>query len=196
MKRDAIIYCLIQGFGALFIMWLCLHLVGCASTKHVETVSSRDSTVINYRDSVVIRYRDSINLVNRHTEQTDSSQLVISFGQGGGTYNAKTGEATNVSGVQHTTTHAERQDSTAFYKSRFGALSAVTDSLQHEVSNYATTLEKERQVPKRSGYDRFCTWWFWITAILLLIKIAAWVMEKIPTTAPYVLIARKFVPFL
>jgi hypothetical protein len=31
---------------------------------------------------------------------------------------------------------------------------------------------------------------------LLLLKLAAWVMEKIPATAPYILIARKFVPFL
>lgn len=65
----------------------------------------------------------------------------------------------------------------------------VTDSVPYPV--YV-----EKPVPYRSGYTRFTSWFFWITAILLLLKLSCWVMEKIPTTAPYVLIARKFVPFL
>ena len=150
------------------LLWVLFSCVGCASTKHVEKVNTRDSVVYHYRDSVVVNYIDSIRYIGKHTVKDDSTNLVIQFGQGGGTYNAKTGEATNVSNVQQTDTHHERKDSTAFYKSRYEALSAVSDSLQHQVSDYASSLEKERQMPKRTGWDRFCTWWFIITALLLL----------------------------
>lgn len=199
-RRDGCLGNLIRyGFGGALVallVWMACGLTGCASTKHVETVNTRDSIVYKVRDSVAIHWIDSIRYIGQHTVKDDSTNLVINFGPTGGTYNAKTGEATNVSNVQQTDTHHERKDSTAFYKSRYEALSAVSDSLQHQVSDYSSSLEKERQMPKRTGWDRFCTWWFLITALLLLIKIAAWVMEKIPMTAPYVMIARKFIPFL
>lgn len=199
-RRDGCLGNLIRyGFGGALVallVWMACSLTGCASTKHVETVNTRDSIVYKVRDSVAIHWIDSIRYVGQHTVKDDSTNLVIQFGQGGGTYNAKTGEATNVSNVQQTDTHHERKDSTAFYKSRYEAISAVSDSLQQQISDYSSSLEKERQMPKRSGWDRFCTWWFLITALLLLIKIAAWVMEKFPATAPYIIIARKFIPFL
>ena len=37
MKRDAIIYCLVQGIGAILILWLCLTLVGCKSQQPIVT---------------------------------------------------------------------------------------------------------------------------------------------------------------
>ena len=41
-------------------------------------------------------------------------------------------------------------------------------SLTAQVEHYASEVAKERQMPKRTGWDRFCTWWFIITALLLL----------------------------
>lgn len=175
---------------------LCLCFGGCKTVGTVsENVNIRDSVVYNYRDSVVIHWIDSIRFVGSHTVKDDSTNLVISFGNGGGTYNAKTGEATNVTGVQQTDTHHEQRDSTAFYRSQYRDEVAKSDSLTQQVSDYQYQLQEERK-RARSGYDRFCSWWFWITALLLVIKIAAWVMEKIPATAPYIIIARKFIPFL
>lgn len=171
-RRDGCLGNLIRyGFGGALVallVWIACGLTGCASTKHVETVNTRDSIVYKVRDSVAIHWIDSIRYVGQHTVKDDSTNLVIQFGQGGGTYNAKTGEATNVSNVQQTDTHHERKDSTAFYKSRYEAISAVSDSLQQQISDYSSSLEKERQMPKRTGWDRFCTWWFIITALLLL----------------------------
>ena len=48
MKRDAIIYCLVQGIGAVLIMWLCLFLVGCKTVQVSEKVNVRDSVAIRY----------------------------------------------------------------------------------------------------------------------------------------------------
>lgn len=45
MKRDAIIYCLVQGIGAILIMWLCLTLVGC-KTPHLIVTETNTNTLI------------------------------------------------------------------------------------------------------------------------------------------------------
>ena len=93
-----------------------------------------------------------------------------------------------------------RQGDTVFvtvekWKTRYrDKLREVHDTIAVVKTDSVTTVVS---VPRpRTGYDRFCSWWFWITAILLLLKLACWVMERIPATAPYILIARKFVPFL
>ena len=45
MKRDAIIYCLVQGTGAALIMWLCLHLVGCKSQQPAVTETNTNTLI-------------------------------------------------------------------------------------------------------------------------------------------------------
>ena len=195
-NKDAIIYCMVQGIGALLILWLCLHLVGCKTVGTVsENVNIRDSVVYNYRDSFAIHWIDSIRFVGQHTVRDDSTNLVISFGNGGGTYNAKTGEATNVTAVQQTDTHHEQRDSTAFYRSQYRDEVAKTDSLTQQVSDYQYRLDEERK-KARSGYDRFCSWWFWITAVVLLAVVAFWVCDKIPACKPYTSIIKAFLRIL
>ena len=108
-NKEAIVYCIVQGLGAVLILWLCLHLVGCKTVGNVsEKVNIRDSVVYNYRDSVVIHWIDSIRFVGSHTVKDDSTNLVISFGQGGGTYNAKTGRTARRSTATSTATRWPR----------------------------------------------------------------------------------------
>ena len=45
MKRDAIIYCLVQGIGAALIMWLCLTLVGCKSVQPIVTETNTNTLI-------------------------------------------------------------------------------------------------------------------------------------------------------
>lgn len=195
MKRDAIIYCLVQGIGAALILWLCLTLVGCKTVQVSEKVNVRDSVAIRYQDSTRWNIRDSVHIIEHHVTINDSTGLTIQFGEGGGTYNAKTGEATNVAGVHQTDTHHEQRDSTAHYRNLAADYAHTADSIANRYNTLQTEYAKVSK-QTRTGYDRFCSWWFWITAILLLAKVACWVMEKIPVTAPYILLARKFVPFL
>lgn len=174
---------------------LCLCFGGCKTVQVSEKVNVRDSVAIRYQDSTRWHVRDSVHVIEHHVTIKDSTGLTIQFGEGGGTYNAKTGEATNVAGVHHTDTHHEQRDSTAHYRNLAAEYQHTADSL----TNQLTTLQSEydrAEKKARTGYDRFCTWWFWITALLLLAKIACWVMEKIPTTYPYIALIRKFVPFL
>ena len=177
------------------LLWVALSMCGCKTVQTSEKVNVRDSVAIRWQDSTRWHVRDSVVTIYNRVTIKDSTGLTIQFGEGGGTYNAKTGEATNVAGVHQTDTHNEQRDSTAYYRNLAAEYQHTADSL----TNQLTTLQSEydrAEKKARTGYDRFCSWWFWITAILLLLKLAAWVMEKIPATAPYILIARKFVPFL
>ena len=174
---------------------LCLCFPSCKSVQVSEKVNVRDSVAIRYQDSIRWHVRDSVHIVEHHVTIKDSTGLTIHFGEGGGTYNAKTGEATNVAGVHQTDTHHEQRDSTAHYRNLAADYAHTADSIANRYNTLQTEYAKVSK-RTRTGYDRFCSWWFWITALLLVIKIAAWVMEKIPATAPYIIIARKFIPFL
>lgn len=188
--------CMIMFIAALVTLTLCLLFPSCKTPGSLtEKVNVRDSVAIHWKDSTRWNIRDSVNIIEHHVTVRDSSGLFIQFGQGGGTYNAKTGEATNVAGVQQSDTHHEQRDSTSHYRALAADYKHTADSIADRYTDLQT--EYEQVIKKsRSGYDRFCSWWFWITAILLAIKIAAWVMEKFPATYPYIAIIRKFVPFL
>ena len=181
--------------GTVIAFLLCLLFPSCKSVQVSEKVNVRDSVAIRYQDSIRWNIRDSLHIIEHHVTIKDSTGLTIQFGQGGGTYNAKTGEATNVAGVHQTDTHHEQRDSTVYYRALASDYAQRSDSIANRYNALQTEYENVSK-HTRTGYDRFCSWWFWITAILILIKLAAWVMEKIPATAPYILIARKFVPFL
>ena len=175
---------------------LCLLFPSCKTPGSLsEKVNIRDSVAIRWHDSIRWHIRDSVNIIEHHVTVRDSSGLFIQLAQGGGTYNAKTGEATNVAGVQQSDTHHEQRDSTNHYRALATEYMQKADSLSNCLSDYKSERAELRQ-KSRTGYDRFCSRWFWITAIWLLLKVAAWIMEKFPATAPYIILIRRFVPFL
>lgn len=175
---------------------LCLLFPGCASSKRMESSTGRDSTIFHHvydTTRIVVAVTRSGQY---HNQVQTSTGKQIQFGEGGGTYNEKTGEATNVSSVISNTESSAVNDSLVNIRADLAAERARNDSLSEVYKTFSSQLETERTRPKRTGYDRFCSWWFWITAIWLLLKVAAWIMEKFPTTAPYIIVARKFIPFL
>ena len=194
MKKPIIYYALNISLFAIIALYILLA-SGCRSIQVSEQINWRDSTVINYKDSIRWIYRDSVRIIDHHVTVRDSSGLFIQFAHGGGTYNSKTGEATNVAGVQQFDTHHEQRDSTNFYRALASDYQHRSDSLDIMCSLWQSDYEQAVK-SSRTSYDRFCSWWFWITAILLLLKVACWVCEKIPVTAPYAILARKYVPFL
>ena len=193
--RDPRQGCFIVILTVVMVIVCCLLFPACKTVQVVEKVNVRDSVVYQYRDSIIWHHRDSVHIIEHHVTLQDSSHLVIQFGEGGGTFNAKTGEATNVAGVQHTDTHQEQRDSTAHYRNLVAQYEHRADSLTAQLTNLQTEYDRAEK-KSRTGYDRFCSWWFWVTAILLLLKLACWVMEKIPATAPYIAFIRRFVPLL
>lgn len=164
---------------------LCLCFPSCKTVGTVsEQVNIRDSVAIRYQDSTRWNIRDSVHIVEHHVTIKDSTGLTIQFGDGGGTYNAKTGEATNVAGVHQTDTHHEQRDSTAHYRNLAAEYQHTADSLTNRLTTLRTEYAKVSK-QTRSGYDRFCSWWFWITAILLLLWFVWWLADYIPVLKSY-----------
>lgn len=185
-----LILCIFIFFATLILM------SSCKSVQVIEKVNYHDSTVVHHKyDTTHVTFTDTSHVEVHHTVTTETG-TTITFGEGGGTYNSHTGQATNVTGVQEHSSTTEQHDSIANLKKQVDMYKAIADSLSEQITNYRSELYEERIKPKRSGYDTFCSWWFWITAILLLLKFAVWICEKIPTTAPYAVMIRKFVPFL
>ena len=192
---NAIRYGVGGGIIAL-LLWVLFGMCSCASTKNMEKTEYNDSTRTHIvYDTITVTITDTVR-VEVHSKKETEDGTEINFGKGGGTYNSKTGEATNVTSVKQSSKSTETEDLIREQKTQIDAFRATTDSLTAQVEHYASEVAKERQMPKRTSYDRFCSWWFWITAILLLLKLAAWIMEKIPTTAPYIALISRFVPFL
>lgn len=155
---------------------ICILLGSCRSVQQVVEYQYRDSLIVHH-DTTHTSVVDT-NYVEQHVIVTDTSHIVIQFGAGGGTYNAQTGQATNVSGVQQSTYHNEQRDSTAFYKHQVESLTASNDSLSQSIGNYKSELKKEQAVPKRTGWDRFCTWWVIISWVLIILAVTWWCFKK------------------
>lgn len=196
LKTNAGRYGVVIGvIVALLFLAICATSCKTVKTTTIEKINWKDSTDIHVvYDTVTVTVTDTIHVEVHSSKQTEDG-TEINFGQGGGTYNSKTGEATNVASVKQSSKSTESKDSIANLKHQVEAYQAKCDSLAHQISDYASELEQTKE-SGRSGWDRFCTWWFLITAVLLLAKLACWVMEKIPTTAPYIATLRKFIPFL
>ena len=65
--------------------------------------------------------------------------------------------------------------------------------LQHDTIalTRTETVTETISVPReRSGYDKFCSWAFWVVVVILLLIGAFWVCDKIPATKPYTTIIK------
>ena len=51
----------------------------------------------------------------------------------------------------------------------------IVESIQRDSIPYP--VEVEKLVPVRSGYDRFCSWAFWIIVALVLLYVAWWAFK-------------------
>ena len=175
---NAIRYGVGGGILAL-LLWVLFGMCGCKTVQVSEKVNVRDSVAIRYQDSTRWNIRDSLHIIEHHVTIKDSTGLTIQFGQGGGTYNAKTGEATNVAGVHQTDTHHEQRDSTAHYRTLASDYAHRSDSIANRYNALQTEYEKVSK-QTRTGYDKFTSWFFWIVVVLVLLWAAYKICDKIP----------------
>lgn len=151
-------------------------LTGCKSMQSVEMVNYRDSVITHVvYDTIRITITDTTH-VEASKESEKESETEIVFGEGGGTYNTETGEATNVQSVKQSSKEKELQQLVMNQQTTIDKQSATINEQQNRITQLEQEVEEKQNTadikPKRSGYDRFTSWGFWILIVLIVVVIA------------------------
>jgi len=153
----------------------------CKSIKTDVKYEYRDSIITHYvMDTIRVTITDTIH-VEQSSESTKEDMTEIEFGAGGGTYNAQTGEATNVQSVKQSSKEKELQSLVASYKHVADSQSIKIDSLQQVISEAQGEehlQQNTKEITPRSGWDKFCTWYVIISWILIVMAVAWWFVKK------------------
>lgn len=165
---------------AAWVTMLALAIVGILLTG-CKTV--HDTTAVTIRDSVIVHYvTDTVHEVIHDTAGIQVTQSVktnegteIEFSDGGGTYNAKTGEATNVSSVKQHNNSAEDTHIVAEYKHKAEILQKRADSLQMIVKSYQIASEQKHNTADEKPKPLR---WPWIIALLALSGGVIWWLNR------------------
>ena len=134
---------------------------GCRAQKsitetHVEQNDSASKRVSMQHDTIIIHDTIYVNEKTVKDSETET-ETTIHFGEGGGTYNSKTGDATNVTGVGTKETKKEREQ-----RERIEQLTHENttirnraDSLQTIVNNYSSEAKEDVEPVTMNGWERF-----------------------------------------
>lgn len=159
-----------------------LLLGSCKSMQSVEKVNYIDSVITHQvYDTTRITIADTIKVeASRESEKESETEIV--FGAGGGTYNAQTGEATNVQSVKQSSKERELQQLVYNQQTTIDQQSATIDEQQNRITQLEQEVEEKQNTadikPKRNGWDRFCTWYTIISWLLIILCIAWWAFKK------------------
>lgn len=170
---------LICGLIWLFFLFLCFIFTGCNASRHVT-----DKSKAEQRDSVsisMLRFDNDLTLTlhdDRESGKWNENLLHITFGAGGGTYNAKTGEANNVSSVKESNKGYEKviEHKDSIINSLTAVIATKNDSISR--LKQQNDIETETKVEDSSSK--------WIVALLAIFVFGfftPFVLKKIPQTA-------------
>lgn len=158
-------------------------LCSCRTAKTSVKTDTRDSERTEYRtvhDTITVHDTVYIHEVTVHDEETNTN-TTIQFGVNGGTYNAKTGDATNVTGVavDESRRLQELTETVQSLTSENMTLHSAVDSLTSKVREAQT--EQETEPVRMNGVERF---FFtsgivaWCVVVILLIIVAVKIYRK------------------
>ena len=179
--RDEVMFILSVAFIALLLVLFS----GCKTIKTERT----DLSSIDKRDSVRTEIKHVTDTVYKtvYVTQKDStanekeSSTEIVFCNGGGTWNAQTGEATNVQSVK--TSETERN-----LRLQLSTLESVLSNVRKELSEKADSISalKQQNNVSEKHEEKPRTNWYWWFVIGLSIGIAlVIVLKKLPVTSVF-----------
>lgn len=185
-KYDPILMEMLRGFSIFLLIFslffvICILLGSCKSIKTDVQYQYRDSVITHHViDTTHVQGYDTTH-IEQSQETYKDNELEIQFGEGGGTYNAQTGEATNVNNVKQKSQVKELQNTVTSQAITIDCMSATIDSLRqalNEVQGEEHHDENTKDITPRSGWDKFCTWWTVGSWILLILLAAWWAFKK------------------
>lgn len=179
MNRTEVFYRTIGSFVALV---LALLLLGCKTQQSVHTANLSDSTVVHHiYDTTRITVNDTLHAESSKTSEQEQLTEIV-FADGGGSYNAQTGQAEGVKSVKSSNKVKELQQTIISQQKTIDAYSARIDSLQQTITNYSEQDEIKLNTadikPKTSSWHKFLVWWFVITLGLIILRVAWWAFKK------------------
>lgn len=160
---------------------ICVLLGSCKSIKTDVQYQYRDSVITHHViDTTHVQVYDTTH-IEQSSETYKDDELEIQFGAGGGTYNALTGEATNVNNVKQKSKEKELQNTITSQAHTIDYQASTIDSLRqalNEAQGEEHVQENTKEITPRSGWDKFCTWWTIGSWILMLLALAWWAFMK------------------
>lgn len=163
----------------LFILTMFLCLISCRAQKEITDSVRNDSVRVEYRyytDTIVVH--DTVYI--KGTTITDKeSNTQIHFGEQGGSYNTKTGEANGVTGVTMSNKEKEQAETIITLTNKVNRVTAVNDSLEAKIS----TLETKTEIipEKMNKWERFMYisgYVLWGIILLLLVYFILKILRK------------------
>jgi hypothetical protein len=155
---------------------------GCKTTKTTINDKSeiRDSTSVKtelWQDSTITNKEEQKTEIKTDKEVTKDN-TTITFGQGGGTYNTTTGEATNVVGVTSNKESERLRNELNETQSKLQETQTKLQSVLDSIANIDRSMDIETEVEETYQMD-----WYWFMIIgALLMLIAIVVLRKYPAT--------------
>lgn len=192
MKRIDDIDKIVLAFFVAAIVLCVILLSGCKAVHDVTQSASSESIAREMlHDTVYITVHDTIYLESK-TEKENIEQSDFEFVDAGGSVVLDSlGNLLRMEGIKNmrlSKTEKEQAHTIEVQAHTIEAQKSTIDSLRQEIKCYQIASEHKENtedITPRSGYARFTSCWFWVTAILLLLIVAFWVCDKIPACKPY-----------
>ena len=129
---------------------ICILLGSCKSVKTEVQYQYRDSVITHYvTDTTHVTVVDTTH-VEISSDSQKENETEIHFGEGGGTYNAQTGVATNVISVKQSSKEKELQSMVLTQKNTIDSLAAANNLLQQSISEIQDNEHHEENTNDRS----------------------------------------------
>lgn len=179
IKYDGTLVVITCGVVMAILMLFC----GCKTTK----TNIVDKSEINENTNVVEdvkRDSTSTNQTKEETTKTSEKETInekteLTFGEGGGTYNANTGEFTNVVGAKIDSEKEKLKAENKTLNEQYNQTKNEFEAYKDSVNQANNKLDIESEVEETYQMD-----WYWFMIIgALLMLIAIVVLRKIPATS-------------
>jgi multidrug efflux pump subunit AcrB len=155
---------------------------GCKTTK----TTINDKSEINETTNIVEDVKRDSTSTNQTKEETTTTnekettkdKTELTFGEGGGTYNANTGEFTNVVGAKIDSEKEKLKAENKTLNEQYNQTKNEFEAYKDSVNQANNKLDIESEVEETYQMDWY--WWLVIGALLMLIAIV--VLRKYPAT--------------
>ena len=199
----------------LFLFSILLTFIACSTPKSLIDTSTSSSTqttdsTSTSKDSVktitvVVRdtiYLDSKETSSDSTSTKSSSTSSIKFGESGGTYNTKTGEATNVVSVDLTDEFTQLQSSYKESQEKLSAATSTITTLSDSISTLntqlksASTQQTNNNIQEKTGLSKLQQTFIYMGIIFLIIYTFRIILKIVQIFQPGLSLLNKILSWL